>query len=85
MPAGALSIRTFPHEMVRLACRKCDRKGQYRRHTLIQKHGAEVAMPDLLGKIAVGCPRLKPFGNDRCGAYYTDLAQSAVASGGADV
>ena len=37
-------------------------------------------MLDLLGKIAAGCPRLKPFGNDRCGAYYAKLAQRAAAS-----
>ena len=44
----------FP--MVRLACDRCERKGQYRRETLIEKYGLEVRMPDLRHLIAQ-CPR----------------------------
>jgi hypothetical protein len=41
--------------MVRPACDRCDRKGQYRRDTLIEKFGLEVTMPDLRHLIA-RCP-----------------------------
>lgn len=57
--------------MVRLACDRCDRKGQYRKATLIAEYGEDVATPDLLHKIAK-CPRRGAMG-DACGVYYADL------------
>ena len=57
--------------MVRLACDRCDRKGQYRRDTLIEKFGLEVTMPDLRHLIA-RCPRHNVPGQ-ACGVYYSEL------------
>jgi hypothetical protein len=33
--------------MVRLACTKCDRRGQYRKSTLIERYGPDQNMVDL--------------------------------------
>jgi hypothetical protein len=73
MPNGSLSFAEYPAAMVRLACSKCDRSGQYRRATLIKKYGAEISLPELLHKIAGSCPKMDALGNDPCGAHYLDL------------
>jgi hypothetical protein len=38
--SGAVLLNAFPLKMVRLACTRCDRKGQYLKATLIEKYGA---------------------------------------------
>lgn len=54
---GACTLADYPEAMVRVACRKCDRGGQYRRSSLIALYGEEVALPDVLGQIAHDCPK----------------------------
>ena len=70
---GAWTIATYPYDPVRLACRRCERRGQYRRATLVQRFGADASMPDVLHRVSE-CPRV---GNasDPCGAFYPDLAR----------
>ena len=46
------TLRAWALPMVRLACDRCGRKGQYRRDTLIEKYGTEMTMPDLRHLIA---------------------------------
>jgi hypothetical protein len=57
--------------MVRLACDRCGRRGQYWRDTLIEKYGMEIPMPDLRHLIAQ-CPCHEAPGQS-CGVYYADL------------
>ena len=57
--------------MVRVICSRCDRKGQYRKETLLALYGADVTMPDLLHLIAK-CERDRQLG-DPCGVRYGDL------------
>ena len=64
----SLTLSTYPHNMVRLACKKCPRKGQYRKSTLIERFGPDVTMPDLLGMISQ-CPKVGVW-RDPCGAVY---------------
>ena len=42
----------YPKPMVRMICSRCDRKGQYRKETLIALCGPDVTMPDLRHLIA---------------------------------
>jgi hypothetical protein len=44
---GSLKLREYPANMVRLACAKCGRTGQYRKEALIEKYGADIPLPDL--------------------------------------
>jgi hypothetical protein len=61
-------------ELLRVACKKCDRAGQYRVLRLVAEHGEMVSLPDLLRIIAADCPENStPLNNPRCGAYYPDL------------
>jgi hypothetical protein len=58
-----------PRTMVRLVCNRCQRKGQYRRETLLEKHG-DGPLPGLLSKVAADCPRLHAITGARCGVVY---------------
>ena len=70
--SGAILLNAFPLKMVRLACTRCPRKGQYRKATLIQEYGAGISLPDLRSRIAK-CEHDGKLGTT-CGVYYVDLA-----------
>jgi hypothetical protein len=70
---GALTLADYPGEVVRLACDRCDRRGQYRRSTLVTLFGADASLPDVLNDLA-RCPNAKNA-SDPCGAHYPDLAR----------
>ena len=74
MPNGSLSLAEYPTDMVRLKCNKCNRAGQYRKATLIEKYWRDIPLPDLLHMIGTDCPKMDALGNDPCGAHYRDLA-----------
>jgi len=66
------TLADFLHPMVRLACSRCSRRGQYRKTTLIELHGGETTIPDLRHLVA-RCEHNGKLG-DACGVYYADLA-----------
>jgi hypothetical protein len=76
MPTGSLTLGEYPAAMVRLACGKCDRRGQYHKNRLIAEHGADVALPDLRHKLASGCP-LVGHRATPCAIYYVDLGEES--------
>ncbi len=49
---GSLTLLDYPGDMVRVACDKCGRAGQYRKANLIARFGADIALPDLRHEIA---------------------------------
>ncbi len=70
----------YPWVIVRLGCRFCDRRGQYRLARLAAKFGAEISKDDLLEKLAADCPwRRDPADRQpgkydaKCGACFIDL------------
>lgn len=69
-----LQLKDYPADRVRLACRRCDRRGQYRKTTLIKEHGAETTLPDLRARIAQ-CERGRQLGT-ACGPAAERLARS---------
>lgn len=74
MPDARL-LHTYPAKTVRIACTKCERRGQYLKGNLILKYGASVELPAMLQDIAK-CDRLKTF--QGCGAYFVDLVQGEL-------
>ena len=50
-----LTLRDWPDDWVTLACHDCDRKGRYRKETLIEQFGADAELPELRHQIAQ-CP-----------------------------
>jgi hypothetical protein len=71
----AETLASFPFVTVRLACRLCGRKGQYRLARLADKYGAEIGMRELLEMLAGDCCYWRPRHPARlgCGAYFIDL------------
>ena len=66
-----MTLGEYPKPTVRLICSRCDRKGQYRKATLIDLYGPDITMPDLRHLIAK-CERSGRPG-ERCGVRYGDL------------
>jgi hypothetical protein len=44
---SSMTLGEYPKPIVRVICSRCDRKGQYRKETLIALHGPDLTMPDL--------------------------------------
>jgi hypothetical protein len=70
MPESAYRLHQYPAAMVRIACSKCPRKGQYLKGNLIVKYGADQRLPDLL-KLIAQCDRHGKY-DGWCGAHYLD-------------
>ena len=73
--AGALTLADFRAKLIRLACRRCDCRGQYRWTTLIALFGEKAALPDVLARLALDYPKRGETGNEPCGAYFPDLIE----------
>lgn len=69
---GSLTLHEHPGDLVRLACERCGRAGQYRKQNLIARFGADVPLPDLREEIA-RCERAQKM-HDMCGVHYVGLA-----------
>jgi hypothetical protein len=67
--------------VVRIACRRCTRKGSYRLARLAAKYGSEISMMELLAHLAGDCAiwNTRHPGAPRCGAYFVDLEFPAPA------
>lgn len=69
--SGALQLKDYPTDTVRLACTRCDRKGQYRKAALMVRFGRNITLPTLRTLIAK-CEHAGKVG-ETCGVYYVDL------------
>ena len=72
---GSLSLIEYPGDTVRLSCAKCNRKGQYRKQSLIERFGPDIPLPDLRHEIAQCERRGKSI--EPCLVRYTDLIPSS--------
>ena len=70
---NVLTLSDYPGDVVRLACRKCDRAGQYRKAALMTRYGANMKLPDLRVEVA-RCPKMGSM-SDGCGVYFVELAR----------
>jgi hypothetical protein len=62
-------------ETLRVTCEKCDREGRYSVTRLIERHGRNGKLTDLLTAIIADCPWKKSIDmNDQCGAHFPDLS-----------
>lgn len=71
MAGGSLTLTEYPGAIVRLACEKCGRAGQFRKQTLIDHFGSDIRLPDLRVEIAQ-CERRDQMHN-MCGVHYLGL------------
>ena len=75
---GSLQLFEYPGDMVRLACEKCGRSGQYRKQKLIERYGADMRLPDLREETAQ-CMRHGQM-HDACMVRYADLVPKQFRS-----
>lgn len=68
---GSIKLRDHPGDLVRLACEKCGRAGQYRKANLIKQFGQDIPLPDLRNDIAK-CERQGKM-HDACVVHYRGL------------
>jgi len=68
---GSLTLERHPGDIVRLVCEKCGRTGQYPKVRLIERYGADIALPDLREETA-RCERARQM-HDMCGVHYVEL------------
>lgn len=57
-------------EQVVITCKPCKRKGRYSVRRLVEDHGRDVAMPDVLKHLTRTCERPQDPGHHRCHAIY---------------
>jgi hypothetical protein len=49
------TLATYPHVVVRIACRNCKRRGSYRLARLAERFGADATLDDVLMKLSADC------------------------------
>jgi hypothetical protein len=72
---GAQTLSDYPPgTLIKVACRKCPRKGQYRRETLGTLHNSpDIKLPLLLATLAGDCPKMIASRyEDRCGVHLVN-------------
>lgn len=63
--------------IVRVACSRCPRKGQYRLARLAERYGAELELPWVIHELAKDCELRKTLNissRDQCRAHFPDIA-----------
>lgn len=78
MTTGALTLRTYPLDLVRIARDRCGRQGQYQRARLLDRFGPDLSMPDVLGCVTE-CLR-RGNASDPCHALYPDLVDRSMTA-----
>jgi hypothetical protein len=68
-------------EVLHVACKKCDRLGQYPVARLIERYGAEAKLVDWKDELTADCPRRakdRTVTLDLCGAFFPDLLRLQI-------
>jgi hypothetical protein len=74
-PEERQTLARYPYPVVRVACRYCERRGQYRLERLIETHGRDTTFEQLLITLSADCTRAADrTSRPGCrGAYLPDL------------
>ena len=68
-------------EVLHVACRKCDRRGQYPVARLIERYGSDAKLVDWKDQITADCPKranTRVLVTDQCGAHFPDLLRLQI-------
>ena len=68
-------LTDYPYDVVNVSCKKCDRRGRYKKQTLIERYGDDIVVPELRWRLSADCHRAtnRQLGTDPCGIVYADL------------
>jgi hypothetical protein len=67
---SAIKLSEYPHDMVGLECKKCDRNGRFSKARLLAEHG-DIGLPDLRAELIADCAGRTL--NFPCEAKYTGM------------
>jgi hypothetical protein len=73
---GSLTLARYRAARLRIACDRCQRQGEYSTARLIDRHGPDYRLPDLLADLTADCPGRQRFDVPRCDAIFPDLAKA---------
>ncbi len=71
--AGSQTLGDLQGGMLEIACEKCGLYERYGLAPLIEIHGAEHRLSDVLAHASKGCANAKNTANDVCGASFRGL------------
>jgi hypothetical protein len=80
---GAITFSSLicKRDMLHVSCAKCGRKGRYSMRRLIEDHGHDGKVTDLLAAVAADCPRKQSINmSDQCAACCPDARSRVVTS-----
>ena len=66
--------------VIEILCTKCDRHGRMKLSTLIERYGADFAVPDLRTKLNAGCEHAHAMINHQCDLYFSQLTRGSSFS-----
>ena len=62
-------------DLLEIKCHRCERHGRVSLARLIEEHGADTGLPDLLENLAGDCPNARTAAlNSRCAIYHPQLS-----------
>jgi len=75
MPSGAIPLRDYPSDRVKVLCRPCGREGAYSLAGLMRRHGGDMGLPEVLARITADCPKREDWRQTGpCQAHYPDIS-----------
>lgn len=79
MSSGAVRLGELRGKVrvLKVACSKCGRTGQYRLSGLIERYGETMRLPDFAAVLASDCPNRQKLTYDRCDVSFPNLRQSS--------
>ena len=72
MTHGAWTLSRWPLDPIEIVCDRCERRGRYRKATLLERYGGDVVMPEVLARVSADCPKRAGLGADVCGVRYAE-------------
>ena len=72
---GSFTLSDVQGPSLTIVCEPCGRRGQFNVSRLIEQHGADAKLTDLLGVLAGDCPKARSASiHERCKAVYEGLS-----------
>jgi len=77
---GSLTLADYRAARLQIACDRCNRRGDYSTARLIERHGPDYRLPDLLANLTTSCPGRGGYSVRRCEAIFPDLVATRSRS-----
>ena len=75
MGDGAMRLRDYPSDRVTIACEHCRHVRTWPKTELLERFGADAAMPGVLRELTARCAERRKLGTATCKAIYAEVAK----------